>query len=158
MNMKAVLLCIVAIFTLADSRGEAPEPSKPPEATTTTDAKLDDKGRLIFMELEGRNVALRSGQDFGMMVFYNKYEANPRPRYRVFLQSEHKIVRTESFADFTTALDRIPAASNVFLFDLCTGGSHYGMPKRFMDDISAALKKRKLKLTAPGYIICTCRD
>ena len=78
--MKTILLCIVAVLTFADSRGEAPEPSKPPEATTTIDAKLDDKGRVIFMELEGRNVALRSGQDFGMMVYYNKYEANPRPR------------------------------------------------------------------------------
>jgi hypothetical protein len=138
-------------------RAKIAEPNKPLDPTTSTaDAKLNEKGRVIFYEKTTGGVALREGQDFGMMVFYDKYEEHPRPRYRVFLQAEHKIVRTESFADFTAALDRIPAGSKVFLFDLCTAGSHYGMPAKFMEDIRTAMEKRKLEVADPGYIICTC--
>src|SRR5262245_46645197 len=66
-------------------------PNKPPDPTTTAGAKLNDKGRVIFYEKTTGDVALRDGQEFGMMVFYNKYEEQPRPRYRLFLQGEHKI-------------------------------------------------------------------
>jgi hypothetical protein len=170
--MNALLPGFLALLTFAmlpaDVRGEArkpakvvvpaklAEPAKPLAPTTSTDAKLNEKGRVIFYEKTTGDVALREGQDFGMMVFYDKYEEHPRPRYRVFLQAEHKIVRTESFADFTAALDRVPAGSKVFLFDLCTAGSHYGMPAKFMEDIRTAMEKRKLELADPGYIICTC--
>lgn len=154
--MKAILHCLLlSLLALASVSAEASAARKPHESTTTAEGELDKDGRLMFMK--GRpNVTLRKGQAYGMMVFYNESAADPRPSYRVFEQGTRKIVHTESFADFAAELDGIPAGSKVYLFDFCTAGSHYGMPEKFMDEVRAALKKRKLILAAPGYVICTC--
>ena len=157
--MNPLLFTIIAIFAIGNLKAESPPQTKAPEPTQTIDADLDHEGRVVITKTGTRTAALRKGRDFGMMVFYwpVKSDPNPLPTYKLFLQSDRKIVTTQSFDDFTKALDKIPAGSSVFFYDLCTLGSHPGMPEKYMKSIKAALKKRKLTLSDCGRI-CTCPD
>lgn len=157
--MHLLLFILPAIFAIGNLQAESPTQTKALEPTKTIDADLDQEGRVVITKTGNRTAALHKGRDFGMMVFYSseKSDPNPLPTYKLFLQSDRKIVTTQSFDDFTKALDQIPAGSNVFLYDLCTSGSHHGMPEKYMKSIRVALKKRKLTLS-DGGIICTCPD
>ena len=145
-------------LAISNLHGEAP-PQNQPKPTKTIDAELDASGRIVISKASGRAVSLKADRDFAMMIFYfrpDRGKPKPLPRYRVFLQPEHKVVSTQSLHELNKVLDRIPAGSTIYLYDYCTTGSHFGMPAKYMDAVEATCKSHKLKL-ADGGIICTCR-
>lgn len=133
--------------------------TSPDPATTIEDAKLDAKGRVIFYQRDGRDFALREGQDFGMMIWYWGEGKNPAPpTYQLILQNEKKIIRTDSFAEFEGSLKRIPSKSKVYFINTCCIGTHPGLPDRYLMQVEAAMKKQKLTLTDKDCGICTCPE
>ena len=96
---------------------------------------------------------------YGMMIWYDINKPNSKPRFQLFMQPQKKFKETDDLKEFLNWLTQIPKKSDIYYYDRCTGGTHYGLDPGIVQEIEIKLSQNEVKLLEPGnggYIICTC--
>ena len=132
-----------------------------PDGVTRADATIGPEGRLVVYEWtagrERRRKELESA--FGMMVFYDIEATAPKPRFELFVQEEQAVFTTEDPEAFKALLGTIPAGEQLDFYNTCAGGTHHGLDKAVIRDITRFCEKRGIVLKSgikDVKCICVC--
>lgn len=153
--MKAFLAAtsIFALFCLPRVHGGQVAPSDPLIGTT------DDSGKLIIhvYTAEGADpISVPLDTDYGVMLFHTRDGTA-----RFLLAERHKASAREftNYADFMTALSKLPRASVLHIYNRCTVGlfsDFYPVHQELYEKFRADCRKRSLKISPNPKITCTC--
>ena len=76
-----------------------------------------------------------------------------------FIQPQKKFKETDDLEVFFNWLAQIPKKSEIYYYDRCTAGTHYGLDPGIITKIRIKLSQNDVTFFEPGnggYIICTC--
>ncbi len=155
--MKAVLaaITILAVFFLPRLNGAQVTPSDPLVGTT------DNSGKLIIhvYTAEGADpISVPLETDYGVMLFHARDGSA-----RFLLAERHKASAREftNYADFLTALSKLPRASVLHIYNRCTVplfSDFYPVHQELYQKFRADCRKRSLKIAPNPKITCTCEQ
>jgi hypothetical protein len=119
---------------------------------TTSDGKL-----IFYVWKFGIRTLVDDKAKYGIMVWYNKFDKNPRIEYEFSSQPDRKFIRTSDYQSFLSQIATVPLGDTILLYDVCSVGSHQGLNENVMKGIKSYCKKHSIILLSP-YVICTCKS
>ena len=156
LSLSTVLLALIIT-------GCSNKPIKIPQAENLK-GTITSEGHLIFFEwttFEGgkrhHHAVLRD--DYGMMIFYDAYIDNPRPRFELYSYDDKSIYDTVSIDEFREALSLISSGKKLHYYNTCAGGTHHGLDPNVLNGIKSFCQDNNIIFQDGDdelFSICTC--
>lgn len=123
--------------------------------------EMNDAGRLLFWRLNddsrGEPFFLDEEDDYGAILINQGSDSRPLARYIFASQSTGKVLDTRNYSEFRQALAAVSKSSTIGIYETCSVGRAYGLPKEIIDNFDKALKRSGAKVDKENQrAVCYC--